>query len=133
MGFLRWCFVFEWYGDHRDLHVLSHSFPTLSASVLVVVVLLEHDAAVAEDAGDVGDVVSTRLPGDGADDRGRAGGPAVPLPLALPLPGAALGEVRPRSEEHTSELQSLMRISYAVLCLKKKKPHSSYHTHTNYI
>src|SRR3546814_1309347 len=31
-----------------------------------------------------------------------------------------------RSEEHTSELQSLMRISYAVFCLKKKK-----HTHTN--
>src|SRR3546814_1124038 len=30
----------------------------------------------------------------------------------------ALGE---RSEEHTSELQSLMRISYAVFCLKKKK------------
>src|SRR3546814_2457211 len=31
---------------------------------------------------------------------------------------------RPRSEEHTSELQSLMRISYAVFCLKKKKPES---------
>src|SRR3546814_7535784 len=29
--------------------------------------------------------------------------------------------VYPRSEEHTSELQSLMRISYAVFCLKKKK------------
>src|SRR3546814_6397397 len=29
--------------------------------------------------------------------------------------------VRERSEEHTSELQSLMRISYAVFCLKKKK------------
>src|SRR3546814_6636097 len=29
----------------------------------------------------------------------------------------------PRSEEHTSELQSLMRISYAVFCLKKKKNH----------
>src|SRR3546814_6121483 len=28
-----------------------------------------------------------------------------------------------RSEEHTSELQSLMRISYAVFCLKKKKDH----------
>src|SRR3546814_10011950 len=28
--------------------------------------------------------------------------------------------VQPRSEEHTSELQSLMRISYAVFCLKKK-------------
>src|SRR3546814_9453649 len=35
-----------------------------------------------------------------------------------------------RSEEHTSELQSLMRISYAVFCLKKKtktKPHKQYH------
>src|SRR3546814_3221982 len=31
----------------------------------------------------------------------------------------------PRSEEHTSELQSLMRLSYAVFCLQKKK-----HTHT---
>src|SRR3546814_4466257 len=30
---------------------------------------------------------------------------------------------RERSEEHTSELQSLMRISYAVFCLKKKKEH----------
>src|SRR3546814_6518244 len=42
--------------------------------------------------------------------------------------GAGVGEVaapaaghRDRSEEHTSELQSLMRISYAVFCLKKKK------------
>src|SRR3546814_20927250 len=31
-----------------------------------------------------------------------------------------LSALRSRSEEHTSELQSLMRISYAVLCLKKK-------------
>src|SRR3546814_6467081 len=30
-----------------------------------------------------------------------------------------------RSEEHTSELQSLMRISYAVFCLKKKTPKST--------
>src|SRR3546814_1123274 len=36
--------------------------------------------------------------------------------------GAAWYEGR-RSEEHTSELQSLMRISYAVFCLKKKKTH----------
>src|SRR3546814_1538736 len=34
----------------------------------------------------------------------------------------------PRSEEHTSELQSLMRISYAVFCLKKKKKNN---TNTN--
>src|SRR3546814_8376140 len=33
-----------------------------------------------------------------------------------------------RSEEHTSELQSLMRISYAVFCLKKKKQEKKYHT-----
>src|SRR3546814_6606828 len=33
-----------------------------------------------------------------------------------------------RSEEHTSELQSLMRISYAVLCLKKKKQHKNNQT-----
>src|SRR3546814_2058458 len=37
---------------------------------------------------------------------------------------------RARSEEHTSELQSLMRISYAVFCLKKKKKH---HQHTQLI
>src|SRR3546814_8473146 len=34
----------------------------------------------------------------------------------------------PRSEEHTSELQSLMRISYAVFCLKKKK-NKNHHYH----
>src|SRR3546814_3111866 len=33
-----------------------------------------------------------------------------------------------RSEEHTSELQSLMRISYAVFCLKKKQ-NTTHHTH----
>src|SRR3546814_5795154 len=39
--------------------------------------------------------------------------------------------VKPRSEEHTSELQSLMRISYAVFCLKKKKIEKK-HTQSNY-
>src|SRR3546814_8880110 len=34
-----------------------------------------------------------------------------------------------RSEEHTSELQSLMRISYAVFCLKKKKKKHKYNRH----
>src|SRR3546814_5722623 len=38
-------------------------------------------------------------------------------------------EVIGRSEEHTSELQSLMRISYAVFCLKKKKISKKYRTH----
>src|SRR3546814_5235902 len=39
-------------------------------------------------------------------------------------PGAA-APVFGRSEEHTSELQSLMRISYAVFCLKKKKEYTT--------
>src|SRR3546814_979553 len=41
----------------------------------------------------------------------------------------AIGNIAVRSEEHTSELQSLMRISYAVLCLKKKT-HKQPTTHT---
>src|SRR3546814_10026086 len=61
-------------------------------------------AARAGDRGDAGR--GERTAGDGA--RGSGGGGA----------GDA-GE--PRSEEHTSELQSLMRISYAVFVLKKKK------------
>src|SRR3546814_6121948 len=36
-----------------------------------------------------------------------------------------------RSEEHTSELQSLMRISYAVFCLKKKKKQNKIYIHTH--
>src|SRR3546814_8487627 len=40
--------------------------------------------------------------------------------------------VRGRSEEHTSELQSLMRISYAVFCLKKKITTNNNTTHTIY-
>src|SRR3546814_8041590 len=39
----------------------------------------------------------------------------------LLLPCGAIGFSHARSEEHTSELQSLMRTSYAVFCLKKKK------------
>src|SRR3546814_4736180 len=37
-----------------------------------------------------------------------------------------VGQIGKRSEEHTSELQSLMRISYAVFCLKKKKSNLTY-------
>src|SRR3546814_2570553 len=45
----------------------------------------------------------------------------------IPFPSAGIDapdfQYSRRSEEHTSELQSLMRISYAVFCLKKKKTH----------
>src|SRR3546814_3121065 len=46
-------------------------------------------------------------------------------------PFASDGEAR-RSEEHTSELQSLMRISYAVFCLKKKKTKKAQETSTTH-
>src|SRR3546814_4759902 len=60
-------------------------------------------------------------PGGAAGKRDRAGawpGADRRRLLGCQRPGAA---GRGRSEEHTSELQSLMRISYAVFCLKKKK------------
>src|SRR3546814_2843522 len=60
-----------------------------------------------------------RIPADEDPARGRS--------IGTPWLGYAIGDVRGlrgkprlRSEEHTSELQSLMRISYAVFCLKKK-------------
>src|SRR3546814_1638098 len=44
------------------------------------------------------------------------------LKEAAAITGMSIGALKvSRSEEHTSELQSLMRISYAVFCLKKKK------------
>src|SRR3546814_1395052 len=66
--------------------------------------------------------------------RGAAGRRSARLRPPLPRPPAATGGRPPalggagrsravRSEEHTSELQSLMRISYAVFCLKKKNVH----------
>src|SRR3546814_10007818 len=60
---------------------------------------------------------------------GISGGPAVLVSIASnasssrlvkPSPPKGGANQRARSEEHTSELQSLMRISYAVFCLKKK-------------
>src|SRR3546814_9381601 len=55
------------------------------------------------------------------------------LPPALERPAhVARADPGERSEEHTSELQSLMRISYAVFCLKKKKAkRTNTHTHTD--
>src|SRR3546814_3694604 len=65
---------------------------------------------------------------------GLAAGLFIALQLAFPVLNLGLeytsfGRLRPlhtsgRSEEHTSELQSLMRISYAVFCLKKKNKHT---------
>src|SRR3546814_8638384 len=55
----------------------------------------------------------------GIEDRDGAG--VLPEAQIIELPRRPEHAVDQRSEEHTSELQSLMRISYAVFCLKKKK------------
>src|SRR3546814_7501470 len=71
-------------------------------------------------AGAFAELVAGAEPGDRPGRHSGAGGrPRTAV-------GAAFRRVLPRSEEHTSELQSLMRISYAVFCLKKQNNH----THT---
>src|SRR3546814_2833505 len=59
---------------------------------------------------------------------GDVGGQNELRPATAPIrdrkdPPAIAAVPKDRSEEHTSELQSLMRISYAVFCLKKKPPY----------
>src|SRR3546814_9028400 len=95
------------------------------------------DAAVARDGGDIERLVEPRSDalhrdplaavGDGDVDRlrrARAGVADAELDGIDIVAVGVAGQVvigRGRSEEHTSELQSLMRNSYAVFCLKKKK------------
>src|SRR3546814_13426084 len=96
---------FEGYVDHRDLHVLTHSFPTRRSSDLLLPTMtaLENVAVPLELAGI-------------ADPFGRAAAEleAVGLGHRLTHYPAQMSGGIVRSEEHTSELQSLMRISYAV-------------------
>src|SRR3546814_4365599 len=66
-----------------------------------------------------GDVVIGDLDVVGGDGIHRDRAAGVGHAVAVQAEGVALGQAI-RSEEHTSELQSLMRISYAVFCLKKK-------------
>src|SRR3546814_5565804 len=89
-------------------------------------------ASLRADTRMLGGPTCAEAPGDGgsrltenADDT--SGWPALPYAdwaetcSALHLYTQIVGKYRlARSEEHTSELQSLMRISYAVFCLKKK-------------
>src|SRR3546814_20629084 len=95
-------FFFSCYGCHLDLHVLTHSFPTRRSSDLERAAHRFDVGAAQAVAGD--DVAAvTVIIAEIDRDLGRE---------------LAVGEAR--SEEHTSKLQSLMRISYAVFCLKKK-------------
>src|SRR3546814_2203036 len=63
-----------------------------------------------------------------ASDKGEGSERQFAPRIARPGKRRQRGEIR--SEEHTSELQSLMRISYAVFCLKKKTTHTNSTTHT---
>src|SRR3546814_12838410 len=107
-------FFFKGYGDHRDLHVLTHSSPTRRSSDLSPAAAFVTGATIRVDGG--------------APNARRVWGPLTPSDKSQPYDGfhraappAILAAKDKRSEEHTSELQSLMRISYAVFCLKKKK------------
>src|SRR3546814_10288392 len=108
-------FVFERYGVHPYLHVLTHAFPTRRPSDLLV--KGEHRRDAQEHRCRQGEVVlgaGSRAP---AVICGARGGPEN----AAAFGGAETPAVGDRSEEHTSELQSLMRISYAVFCLNKQR------------
>src|SRR3546814_5933858 len=104
---------------------MKHSCPTRRSSVLDQLGLVgdEHelvalrrreagdDGAVAADVVDIGDALAAA---PGAAIFVRRGELAIAI-------GADGEDELLRSEEHTSELQSIMRNSYAVFCLKKKK------------
>src|SRR3546814_4228799 len=66
---------------------------------------------------ELGEILSSKRDEPVRVDPHAMGQPFDPAPLFL----AQGNQVHQRSEEHTSELQSLMRISYAVFCLKKKQ------------
>src|SRR3546814_7921062 len=76
---------------------------------------LENAAAIKRDSGQIQDSIV-------AEDIGKLPDTNIAETLQR-IPGVQIS----RSEEHTSELQSLMRISYAVFCLKKKKKTNTQH------
>src|SRR3546814_8009966 len=103
-------FFFEGSGDHRDLHVLTHSFPPRRSSDLDRNGEIPRELMIHADVH----LVAVRTVRGRIDRREQPGGKPHER-REVQLPG-----VEPRSEEHTSELQSLMRSSYAVFCLQKK-------------
>src|SRR3546814_12337322 len=99
-------FVYR-YGDQRDLHALTPPFHTRRSSDLPSPIAT---AAPSVACAPVPMATASSPPA------------FAPEPIAIALAPVAVGRSPlPRSEEHTSELQSLMRISYAVFCLKKNR------------
>src|SRR3546814_7814930 len=84
---------------------------------------IDRRGATGDDLDPVDEIARDRRQTDAVADR-RIGHGA---PSVDQHQGAIVAEVAElRSEEHTSELQSLMRISYAVFCLKKKKKNNTH-------
>src|SRR3546814_1416200 len=85
--------------------------------------VLQHDRHFVGEFGDQmrGDVDPGGLCLEGDIEMMLAGQAVIAFDLAQHAADHGAQRVLHRSEEHTSELQSLMRISYAVFCLKKKK------------
>src|SRR3546814_6172692 len=104
-------FFFQTYGDPRDLHVLTHSVPTRRASDLSQVGRSGCWTARPR-SWPVGWLI-LKTAWCGSSPARRCAASTRPFFVAGWRPAW------PRSEEHTSELQSLMRISYDVFCLKK--------------
>src|SRR3546814_6505120 len=114
-------FFFECYVHHRAQHVLTHSFPTRRSSDLTTP--SASAATTARSCSGPPDVPrrTATIEGIGFWTDGL---PSWQAARDFIAGGAPLADTprrpSPRTEEHTSELQSLMRISYAVFCLKKK-------------
>src|SRR3546814_9710202 len=107
------CFFFlKSSGDPRYLHVLTHPFPPLRSSDLLRDMAFDHLAGQKP-------APATAEPIPESEQHGR--------------PVHTVENRAIRSEEHTSELQSLMRISYAVFCLiQKKLNHNSTYASMSY-
>src|SRR3546814_16666777 len=109
--------LFKLYGDHRKLHVRTPSFPARRSSELsqsVAVFEIDH----LDKGYTVLPIAQWANLGEGAK---RVVQPEYNVKGDEVWFSVWNGkEQKSRSEEHTSELQSLMRISYAVFCLKKK-------------
>src|SRR3546814_2859576 len=87
----------------------------------------------SRNAADRTAVVKNLSKGRGSGSRWKGGDTrAGPRPSIAKAPSISSPRRYVRSEEHTSELQSLMRISYAVFCLKKKNITIKQHTYTVY-
>src|SRR3546814_16234036 len=100
-------------GQHRELHGLPQSFPTRRSSDLVAESVTSPAPAMVTSASATVRPCASTLPAPCTVTRACA---ALPASTTLPEPERLRSSLR--SEEHTSELQSLMRISYAVFCLK---------------